>query len=105
MRRLREAGYDVLMAASGEQAIRMSDERSAEISLLLTDVVMPRTSGTELRETLTRSRPHLKVLHMSGYLEDDLRTRVKSNYETQFIQKPFTRESLIRTVGEILHRN
>ena len=69
-RTLDAAGYRVLTAASGDEALLIFAEHVGDIHLLLTDVVMPRMSGRALAQELTKRRPTLKVLYMSGYTDD-----------------------------------
>jgi CheY-like chemotaxis protein len=61
------AGYRVLQAGDGEEALRIAEAHTEPIQLLLTDVVMPRLNGVELARRLTRQRPDTKVLYMSGF--------------------------------------
>jgi len=61
------AGYRVLEARDGEEALRVAEGHAEPIHLLLTDVMMPRLNGVELAGRLTRQRPDMKVLYMSGF--------------------------------------
>ncbi|MFP3913153.1 MAG: ATP-binding protein, partial [Desulfobacteraceae bacterium] len=95
---LRKAGYQVLAAANGEEALKIIQGFEGEIRLLLTDVVMPRMGGWELVERVRTLRPEIKVLYMSGYpgrtfFESDI-----ARSENSFIQKPFTPQSLCQKV-------
>jgi CheY-like chemotaxis protein len=92
----------VLQAAGGPEALALSRERTGPIHLLLTDVVMPRLGGRELATTLCKERPGLKVLFMSGYSEDPSEERGAFDPSFRLLQKPFTPESLARTVREAL---
>jgi CheY-like chemotaxis protein len=67
---LRNSGYTVLAAGSGQQALAVASEHDGQIDLLITDVVMPKMSGRELSQMLGRVRPDLKTIHMSGYTDD-----------------------------------
>jgi two-component system cell cycle sensor histidine kinase/response regulator CckA len=98
---LAKAGYRVLVAAAGDQALQMSVENPGAIHLLLTDVVMPQMSGFRLAESLLNLRPQVKVLYMSGYPNagDESTTRPSKR---NFIQKPFTKEKLLRHIRELL---
>jgi PAS domain S-box-containing protein len=99
---LEQAGYDVLDARGGEEAIRLCRERRGPIDLLLTDVVMPETSGKEVAERLTRLRPMTRVLYMSGYTDDAIVHHGVLDSDVEFIQKPFTPSALARKVREVL---
>src|SRR5216683_2815804 len=96
---LRSAGYSVLTAKDGVEALEVSDRRGGSIQLLLTDVVMPKMRGTELAQKLKASFPSLRVVYMSGYLEQD--TCSGEILEKAIVlQKPFSRDTLIRQIGE-----
>jgi PAS domain S-box-containing protein len=99
---LESANYSVLECSDAQDAIaRMaSDERRPQ--LLLTDVIMPRMSGPELARTLSASQPGLKLLFMSGYTDDAIRHRGLLESGAQFIQKPFTADSLLQKVRSSL---
>jgi signal transduction histidine kinase len=67
---LRRAGYKVLEAQNGKEALLLSEHHTGPIDLLLTDVVMPRMGGRELAQQLSQKRPELRILFMSGYPDD-----------------------------------
>jgi DNA-binding NtrC family response regulator len=95
-------GYKVLEAASGEEALRICEEHSGPIHLMVTDIIMPRVSGQELGRRLATLRPETKVLYISGYTGGAVGWPEISNCETAFLQKPFTPETLTRQVREML---
>jgi PAS domain S-box-containing protein len=97
---LESAGYRVLAAQDGKQAYRLSFEDVGPIHLLLTDVVMPEMSGSRLSDRLLSLRPGTKVLYVSGYPNIDASSDRRSL--SNFLQKPFTRETLLRRVREVL---
>ncbi len=94
-------GYRVLEASGPGDALLISEEHSAPVDLLLTDVVMPRLSGRQLAERLLAQRPRLKVLFMSGYVADaELRQGLPAG--AGFLEKPMTDEALLRAVRQVL---
>ena len=99
---LEQAGYKVLDARGGEEAIRLCQEHTEPIHLLLTDVVMPETSGKEIAERLTTLRPTTRVLFMSGYTDEAIVHHGILDSSVEFIQKPFTPIALAKKVREIL---
>jgi two-component system, cell cycle sensor histidine kinase and response regulator CckA len=101
---LQGKGYQVLVACDPEEAIRKAAECDGRIDLLVTDVVMPRGSGRELSEHLTRLSPELRTLFISGYTDDAVVRHGVLVSETDFLQKPFSMRSLTRKVREILDR-
>jgi len=94
-------GYQVLTAASGSEALRISGKHSGPIHLLLTDLVMPQMSGKALAEQLGSQRPEMRVLYMSGYVDATLQRRVLDG-QAAFLPKPFTAEQLIQKVQAVL---
>jgi PAS domain S-box-containing protein len=101
---LEQAGYHVLEASGGEEAIRLFAAQSEPVDLLLTDVVMPETSGKEVADRLCKLLPGLKVVFMSGYTEEAIVHHGVLDSNVQFIQKPFTPTRLVRTVRRELDK-
>jgi two-component system cell cycle sensor histidine kinase/response regulator CckA len=99
---LSEHGYKVLPATSGIEALGLSSSHSGAIDLLLTDVVMPHMSGKELSERIAASGPRLKTVYMSGYTDQIIARRGVLEEGEAFLQKPFGRDELVRTVREVL---
>ena len=99
---LEQAGYYVLDARGGDEAIRLCHELPGPIHLLLTDVVMPERSGKEIAECLAELRPSTRVLYMSGYTDDAIVHHGVLDSDVEFIQKPFTPVALARKVREVL---
>jgi signal transduction histidine kinase/CheY-like chemotaxis protein len=98
---LESAGYRVLTAKDGTEALGVAERCDEAIHLLLTDVVMPRMRGPELAKRLKGLRNGLRVIYMSGYLEYN-RGNEDFLEEGFFLQKPFSREMLVHRVGEAL---
>lgn len=98
---LQRKGYRVLEARNGVEALQTCEEHGGVIDLILTDVVMPSMSGTELVQRL-RSITDLRPLFMSGYTEDEVFRRGIGTDEVPFLEKPFTPDSLARKVREVL---
>lgn len=99
---LERRGYRVLAAADGDAAIAISRAFPGRIDLLVTDVVMPGISGRELADALTRARPGLPVLYVSGYTEDIELLAGLSGDERSLLPKPFTSLELARRVRSAL---
>ena len=96
------AGYKVLLAANGDQALQVSAEHAGAIDLLLTDVVMPRMNGRVLAERLLLTRVGLKVIYMSGYTDNAIVHHGVLDAGTHFINKPIGAEELTRKIREVL---
>jgi two-component system cell cycle sensor histidine kinase/response regulator CckA len=95
-RMLRRAGYTVLAAGSGNDAIALAGRHPGPIDLLLTDMVMPGMPGQQLLRDLTATRPALEVVFMSGFFPGapiDPR---------RFVAKPFDRDTLLAAVADVL---
>ena len=100
---LSDNGYSVVLANGGAEAAQILDDPDAEIDLLLTDVVMPGMSGRELAERAGVVRPDLPVLFMSGYA-DGLFAQPAAEFDIELLEKPFTPEALLATVGRFARR-
>jgi CheY-like chemotaxis protein len=95
-------GYKILQADSGRTAIEMAESYPGTIDLLLTDVVMPELGGRMLADAVRKLRPNVRVLYMSGYMDDAV---VRQGIETSkdaFIQKPLTQSTLAKKVRLVL---
>jgi two-component system, cell cycle sensor histidine kinase and response regulator CckA len=103
-RALAEAGYTVLLAANGDEAVGLCETYTGDIHLLLTDVVMPGMSGSALARELLKTRPTLAVLYVSGYVDNMLDQRAELSTEVHFLGKPFTGADIKCKVREVLDR-
>ncbi len=101
-RMLKALGYDTYVAASPAEAVGLFELNKEEVTVLLTDVVMPQVGGRELAERLTASDPGLRVLYMSGYTEDALLRRRELSTRFAFIEKPFTLVQLGQALQKLL---
>ena len=96
------AGYVILAASDGEEALRVVTAHEGAVALLVTDIVMPRRNGRSLAEELRASHPELRVLYMSGYPGDTLQRYDGIPPGDAFLQKPFSREELCTKVAALL---
>ena len=99
---LREAGYTVIAAADGLEALRIARSKAKAIDLVLTDVVMPGMSGTQVAEGICAMYPNTKVLYMSGYSEFAGGHQEIVRQGRVLLQKPFELRNLARQVREVL---
>ena len=98
---LERHGYQVLTAANGRAALAIAEDRtSAPIDLIITDVVMPEMSGRQLVDILRTRRPEMKVLFMSGYIQDSLERH--DVVREPFLHKPFTLSDFATAVRRVL---
>ena len=99
---LQSLNYNVLEAENGKQALRLCEEHTQPIHLLLTDVVMPEMGGRQLAERLAASRQGIKILFLSGYTDDAVVRHGILKAEVAFLQKPFRPCGLANKVREVL---
>ncbi len=102
---LRELGYRVVEAHDGQTALRLFDRADQPVQLLLTDVVMPVMSGSELADRARALQPSLKVLFTSGYTRDAIMRDGRLEPGLDLLSKPFTYTSLAGKVRDMLDRN
>jgi len=101
---LKSAGYEVLPASNGAEALALAEVSKRHIHALVTDLVMPRMRGPELALRLKTLQPQVKVIYVSGYL-DYQRSENEFLEDALFIQKPFTRSSLVARMAELLRED
>jgi DNA-binding NtrC family response regulator len=99
---LRNAGYNVLLADGGWNAVQMFESSKEPVRLLLTDVIMPDLTGPVLAERLRARKPDLQVLFISGFHDADLVQHFVTRKGFTLLPKPFTIDSLLRSVQECL---
>ncbi len=95
-------GYKMLAAENGREALLLSEKHTGWIDLMLTDIVMPQMGGRDVAKAISRSRPDLKILFMSGYADETVDELLA--HGQGFIDKPFHPEALLLKVREILDR-
>jgi response regulator RpfG family c-di-GMP phosphodiesterase len=99
---LQKYGYNILEAENGEKALNIGETHEGPIHLLLTDVVMPVMSGSDLSEKLQSIRPETRVIYMSGYTDNAIVHHGILKQKINFIEKPFSPESLSKKVRQVL---
>src|SRR5262249_55897251 len=99
---LTQCGYNVLEAKNGEAALQIARKQEGEIHLMVTDVVMPQMSGSQLAEHLAQERPLMKVLFVSGYAENTVLRHGAIDVTNSFLQKPFSLKTLAGKVRQVL---
>jgi CheY-like chemotaxis protein len=102
---LESNGYRVLEARHGAEALLICDEHKDPIHLLMTDVIMPEMSGTQLAERVSAQRPEMKTLYMSGYTDKAIVHHGVLESGADFLQKPFTPDTVVRKVRAVLDGN
>jgi PAS domain S-box-containing protein len=99
---LTRAGYEILRAANGAEALSVFARNASRISLVLLDLVMPVMSGAEVLPHLLTMKPELPVIVSSGHREEECRVRLKCPPVAGFLQKPYAASSLAAKVQEVL---
>lgn len=94
---LRKAGYAFVTAESADEAIAIS-RGAGKLDLLITDMSMPGMGGEELAEAICAARPELRVILISGFIQEAVRSRPG----WMFLQKPFNSEVLLDAVRQVL---
>ncbi len=103
---LMRAGFGVLEAASGEEALAIIAETPEPVKLMLTDVLMPEMNGCELAQKMKEARPDIKILYMSGYTDKAIfESTGRSLAEVPLLRKPFTAYKLVSKINEVLEES
>jgi two-component system cell cycle sensor histidine kinase/response regulator CckA len=101
-RALRNKGYKVIEAKSGEAALDLIRNATEKIDLLITDVVMPRMDGPQLAREVREIHSDMKVIFISGYTEDAFRQHLDSDSDIDFLPKPFSLKQLATKVRDVI---
>jgi len=101
---LTRAGYMVITAATGEDAIKVADDFKGEINLLITDVILPGMNGKEISGKISGRYPNIRTLFSSGYTAEVIDRQGMLETGIDFIGKPYTSQQLTAKVREILDR-
>jgi PAS domain S-box-containing protein len=99
---LEEAGYQVITAVDGAEAIKIYEEKTDNIDLALLDVVMPEAGGREVHDRIREITPGAKVLFSSGYSEDAIHTRFVLDRDMELIRKPYNAKDLLQRLRQLL---
>ena len=102
LRLLKRGGYHVLEAPSGPEALAMARAYEGQLHMLITDVVMPETSGPRVAAEILAVRPDIKVLYVSGYAANAITQDGFDEATVAFLQKPFAPVALLAKIREVL---
>jgi two-component system, cell cycle sensor histidine kinase and response regulator CckA len=95
-------GYNVLEASTGAEGLEIAERNSADIDLLLSDMLLPELSGYDLAQRVLELRPQIKILFMTGYVEGEIVQRSMSELGAAFLDKPFLPGTLLSRVQEAI---
>jgi two-component system cell cycle sensor histidine kinase/response regulator CckA len=101
---LKRQGYEVIAASTGQEGLEMYEAHAGRIDLVVSDVIMPEMDGPTLYRELSKRRPDLKIIFMSGYPDDAFKNTLEEGTEFAFLQKPFSLAQLAGKVKEQLGR-
>ncbi|MGH6982370.1 MAG: PAS domain S-box protein, partial [Stellaceae bacterium] len=99
-RALRNKGYRVIEAKSGEAALEIVERGAEQIDLIISDVVMPKMDGPEMAAKIREQHPDMKVIFISGYTEEAFRDRL--SHDVHFLPKPYNLKQLAAKVKQVL---
>jgi PAS domain S-box-containing protein len=102
---LNDVGYTVLAACNGAEALDLARTHEGAVDLVVTDVIMPDMNGKQLADALSDVRPGLRTLFVSGYTSDVIAHHGVLDDGVQFLEKPFTRHSLLHRVRDAIASN
>ncbi len=100
-RALRNKGYTVLEADCGEMALEVIAEHGDTLDVIVSDVIMPGMNGPEMIKKIVPDHPNVKIIFISGYAEDAFTDSFGSDYEFNFLPKPFTLKQLAAKIKEV----
>jgi CheY-like chemotaxis protein len=95
-------GYHVLEASTGAEGLEIAERNTADIDLLLSDMLLPELSGYDLAQRVLELRPQIKILFMTGYVEGEIVQRSISELGAAFLDKPFLPGTLLSRVQEAI---
>jgi two-component system, cell cycle sensor histidine kinase and response regulator CckA len=101
---LQHYGYSVLPAQNAQDALTIDERHAGPIHLLISDLIMPGLNGPGLAQRIVARRPAIRVLFISGYANNETVDRLASGGHTSFLPKPFTPETLARSVRQCVDR-
>lgn len=101
---LKRAGYTVIAAADGEEAVARFRKNAAEISLVISDVVMPKMNGREIYDEISSLNPDIKFIFISGYTADIIVKKGIDENGVDFITKPFSKNDILLKIRNVLDR-
>ena len=101
---LSRGGYSVISASGGHEALDLAEAAEGQVSLLLSDLVMPEMSGRDLGEIFEGRYPEIPVLYMSAYTEDEVILQGLRFSEVNFMPKPFTVDGLLLKAREVIEQ-
>lgn len=102
---LEDAGYQVMAAPTGEEALALYEVHQGKIDLVILDYVMPGINGFQTWQKLVEIDPEVRVLFWSGYLADKEVARLVAESHCDFIAKPYRIPDLLSKVSRLLHEN
>jgi CheY-like chemotaxis protein/Skp family chaperone for outer membrane proteins len=99
---LRPAGFRVIEADSGQSALNQAGQQTGKIDLLITDMMMPGMNGRQLAQRFTKLRPGVRVLYVSGFVDEGSAREAIAGEEADFLAKPFEAEAFTAKVRELM---
>ncbi len=101
---LKRAGYTVIDASDGEEAVSRFRENASKISLVVSDVVMPKKNGREIYDEISTLNPDIKFIFISGYTADIIVKKGINENGVDFVTKPFSKNDILRKIRNVLDR-
>ena len=101
---LQPLGYRLLEASCGREALQICKTTERDIDLLLTDMTMPEMNGRELADAVRKNRSSIKIIFMSGYMDEAIVQHDMLDKSMNFLQKPFTPGKLVSIINAVLKK-